>query len=519
MIDAQASAARCSHTLPGRAIVVGLAIKLLVFARRARARRACRRSSPSSTRWPAWPSPSALAYFVFRLHRAREAPPAVARPPQADPLLHLHRLRAGAPHRRVLRCCAASCCSSTSARTSCRAGCARSASRRGSSRRARRSRSSAPADATSRGILARRQANAAARVSRASRWRVVPVDRPCAAPRSGAAAPRGRRGVRLSTCRAVGARRCRRRRCRAGSAATGFSRRCSALLAPVARTVGVDGTDTHCSCARVAFPDAPRPGYAVVVDLLVTDAIRQQLRSETGVELKSVDGVARRDGRRREAARRAAPAATRAAATRPAAAGLLSSLTSFLDYRDWDTGRVRHADRDDAAEHRRASTIASRRRRAASARSFGQGLLLVLLVVVGGAVPRSSRSMALIAGLRARQVDHRIGARAVRRHRARAAGRLHAQDRGEGAGPARRAGAVVQLDDREHRGSAACRPRRRSGSRKSCASRTRSRCRCCRRARSSMPGLSVTALCVPGARGRRRLLRLPAARRPPASAC
>ena len=41
----------------------------------------------------------------------------------------------------------------------------------------------------------------------------------------------------------------------------------------------------------VAFPDAPRPGYAVIVDLLVNDAIRQQLRRETGVELKSVTAV------------------------------------------------------------------------------------------------------------------------------------------------------------------------------------------------------------------------------------
>ena len=62
---------------------------------------------------------------------------------------------------------------------------------------------------------------------------------------------------------------------------------------------------------------------------------------------------------------------------------------------------------------------------------------------------------------------------------------------------ARRAGAVVQLDDRQHRGSAARRRPRRSGSRRSCASRTRSRCRCCRRGRCVMPGLSVTALCVP----------------------
>ncbi len=42
------------------------------------------------------------AYFLFRLVRARQAAAAVARPPEADPLLHLHRLRAGHPDRRVL---------------------------------------------------------------------------------------------------------------------------------------------------------------------------------------------------------------------------------------------------------------------------------------------------------------------------------------------------------------------------------------------------------------------------------
>ena len=56
---------------------------------------------------------------------------------------------------------------------------------------------------------------------------------------------------------------------------------------------GVDGPaeDTHLMVRSVAFPDAPRSGYAVVVDLLVNDAIRQQLRKDTGVELKSVTAV------------------------------------------------------------------------------------------------------------------------------------------------------------------------------------------------------------------------------------
>ena len=49
--------------------------------------------------------------------------------------------------------------------------------------------------------------------------------------------------------------------------------------------------ESHLLVRSVAFPDAPRTGYAVIVDLLVNDAIRQQLRNDTGVELKSVTAV------------------------------------------------------------------------------------------------------------------------------------------------------------------------------------------------------------------------------------
>ena len=57
---------------------------------------------------------------------------------------------------------------------------------------------------------------------------------------------------------------------------------------------------------------------------------------------------------------------------------------------------------------------------------------------------------AVVVDLLVNNVDHRIGPRAVHGHRARAPRRLHAQDRGEGAGSTRGAGRVVQLDDREH---------------------------------------------------------------------
>jgi len=55
--------------------------------------------------------------------------------------------------------------------------------------------------------------------------------------------------------------------------------------------------DTHLLVRGVAFPDSPRPGYAVIVDLLVNDSIRQKLRDETGVELKSVAALPGREAR------------------------------------------------------------------------------------------------------------------------------------------------------------------------------------------------------------------------------
>ena len=97
------------------------------------------------------------------------------------------------------------------------------------------------------------------------------------------------------------------------------------------------GEDTHLLVRSVAFPDAPRSGYAVVVDLLVNDAIRQQLRKETGVELKSVTVVPpvnERDAR----PLRGRDGGDDATGRPLAVSGLLSNMKSFMDYHDWSTG-------------------------------------------------------------------------------------------------------------------------------------------------------------------------------------
>jgi sigma-B regulation protein RsbU (phosphoserine phosphatase) len=152
--------------------------------------------------------------------------------------------------------------------------------------------------------------------------------------------------------------------------------------------------DTHLMVRSVAFPDATRSGYVVVVDLLVNDAIRQQMRKETGVELKSVTSVPqKRDEEARPMAGRPGGDDHRGALL--GTPGLLSSLTSFIDYHDWSTGAsgpmsVTSAlsipelyDRISAAE-------------GSVGRTLGQGLLIVLFAI--GALFLIIEAMALIAG-------------------------------------------------------------------------------------------------------------------------
>src|SRR3954447_14648830 len=153
--------------------------------------------------------------------------------------------------------------------------------------------------------------------------------------------------------------------------------------------------DTHLMVRSVAFPDAPRSGYAVVVDMLVNEATRKQLRKETGVELKSVSAVppkkptdARpltgRDGGDDE--ERRAPAAP---------PGVLSKLTTLMDYRDWSTGETGALTASIALSVGELYDQISPAQGSVG-RTFSQGLLLVLFVI--GALFLIIEAMALVAG-------------------------------------------------------------------------------------------------------------------------
>jgi serine phosphatase RsbU (regulator of sigma subunit) len=164
------------------------------------------------------------------------------------------------------------------------------------------------------------------------------------------------------------------------------------------RTADSPDQDAHLLVRSVAFPDAPRSGYAVVVDLLVNDAIRQQLRKDTGVELKSVTVVPPvKDEDARPLTGRAGgdEGGDDGAGGARATAGLLGNLKSFMDYRDWSTGA------SGPMSLTSALSVAELYDRISAAegsvgRTLGQGLLIVLFII--GALFLIIEAMALIAG-------------------------------------------------------------------------------------------------------------------------
>jgi serine phosphatase RsbU (regulator of sigma subunit) len=148
--------------------------------------------------------------------------------------------------------------------------------------------------------------------------------------------------------------------------------------------------DMHLLVRGVAFPDGAHPSFVVVADLLVNDAIRQQLRHDTGVELKTIFA-----GDPDVHALKGLPG-PELAAPPTAANGFLSNLVLVIGFVDWATGEVGNLtvtsllnvgemyDRISASPGRVGSNL-------------GRGLLLVVSVI--GALFLITVFMALIAGL------------------------------------------------------------------------------------------------------------------------
>jgi serine phosphatase RsbU (regulator of sigma subunit) len=151
--------------------------------------------------------------------------------------------------------------------------------------------------------------------------------------------------------------------------------------------------DTHMLVRAVAFPESPRPGYAVVVDLLLNDDVRAQLQRDTGVELKNVSVVPNQRGvKPLTGTDRGDPVVVRD----NAGSGLLNNLGSLMEYRDWDsggTGTLLVMSRLSVSDlYDRISSAEGM-----AGRNFGQGLLLALFGI--GGLFLIIEFIALVAGL------------------------------------------------------------------------------------------------------------------------
>ena len=131
---------------------------------------------------------------------------------------------------------------------------------------------------------------------------------------------------------------------------------------------------------------------------------------------------------------------------------MLNNLPSLFEYRDWESGESGTLTLTACAQHRRALRP-HHGPQGASAGTFGQGLLLVLFII--GGLFLVIEFVALVAGLAlAKSITGSVHQLFTGTERVRQGDFTHKiavqtdDQLGELAG-------VVQLDDREHRGSAA----------------------------------------------------------------
>ena len=138
----------------------------------------------------------------------------------------------------------------------------------------------------------------------------------------------------------------------------------------------------------VAFPEVPRPQFAVVYDVPVGAAVKDRLRRETGVEL-STFALLRRRGQSN-----GSPLLTRKEGASSNATGEAQSslLPSLVEFRDWTSGEIGVLK---ASTELRIGELYQRI--SPGLESLGQGLLVALFVIGGLFIV--IEAMALFAGL------------------------------------------------------------------------------------------------------------------------
>ena len=189
-----------------------------------------------------------------------------------------------------------------------------------------------------------------------------------------------------------------------GLLAIASSRPATTTAAPTTTpTISVNGQEvalgdrsapTYLLIRALAFPDVRTPKYAVIVDLPVSGQVRRQFRDETGVELTGVGAVPSADGNVR-------PLVARADYAPPvmpvASAALPLPSYSLFEYRDWTTGMTSPLVASMQISVAEIYDRISAAQGVINQRSFGQGLLLVLMLI--GILFLIIEFVALVAGL------------------------------------------------------------------------------------------------------------------------
>ena len=144
----------------------------------------------------------------------------------------------------------------------------------------------------------------------------------------------------------------------------------------------------------LAFPDVRTPKYAVIVDLPLSGQVRRQFRADTGIEMTRVIAFPSADGTVRPLPARAdySPASDPAPST-------ALPLPSFIaiDYRDWTSGMVTPLLTQMQISVAELYERISAAQGVINQRSFGQGLLFFLLLI--GILFLIIEFVALVAGL------------------------------------------------------------------------------------------------------------------------
>ena len=139
----------------------------------------------------------------------------------------------------------------------------------------------------------------------------------------------------------------------------------------------------------VALPDVPRPSFAVIYDLPVSAVVKERLRRETGVEVSTFAILRRVKTDARPLATR--PGVGSSEAAQPQQSSMLPSLVLFRDWNSGETGVL------SAPTSLRIGELYERISSGRGRQELSQGLLLVLFII--GALFIIIEAMALFAGL------------------------------------------------------------------------------------------------------------------------